>query len=116
MNFAIVEINERPCADFSDEPPPRSWLLSSFLEEARVFTTAEYLREIDKAERNEYPAGITGNELDVSFLQNEATLESLWVEDDNGEFATTTLPLAEAKQLLLDWQAALEKWRSENPD
>jgi hypothetical protein len=99
-------------AVFDDEPPPRSWLLSAFLEEART-DVRRYLDELERAQKGESECtGYTGDDVDVEFYADRAVIEELWpTAGEDAEPERIEIPLDQAQQLLLDWQIALEQWR-----
>lgn len=117
MKFRVEETNGRPFAVFDDEPPPRNWLLTSFLEEARV-AAVDFLDEIERVRSGAAAqAGCTGDGVDVAFHADRAVIEELW--PSGGDDATPEMieiPLEQARQLLLDWRAALEQWHAQNAD
>jgi hypothetical protein len=112
MKFRIEEVNQRPMAVFDDELPPKSWLLTSFLEEART-GVQDFLDEIEFAKSGTVEhAGLTGDGVDVEFFSDRAVIKELWPA--NGKDSTVArieIPLEQARQLLLEWQIALESWR-----
>lgn len=112
MKFHVEEINERPMAVFDDEPPPRNWLLTFFLEEART-GVQDFLREIERVQSGESErGGYTCNTVDVEFYPDRAVIEELYpAGGEDAEPERVEIPLRRARQLLLDWQAALEQWR-----
>jgi len=113
MKFRVEESNERPIAFFDDEKPPRNWLLSFFLEEART-DVQDYLDEIESARTGELEhTGYGGNSVDVRFYADRAVIEELWpAGGEDAEPERIEIPLEQAQQLLLDWQVALEQWRA----
>lgn len=113
MKFVVKEVNERPMAYFQDEPSPRDWLLSFFLEDTR-HDVQMYLNEISKAETGKtVPSGFTGNHVDIEFYPDRAVIEELYPADEEN-FQKMEIPLQKAKQLLLDWENSLNKWREKN--
>lgn len=114
MKFHIEDNDGAPNVIFDDEPSPRSWLLSFFLEEAQ-WSIQDFLDEMEKAKGGEgVPTGYRCNSVDVSFYPNRAVIEALWPEGgEDAEPEKTELSLAEARQLLLDWQIALKQWRAQ---
>lgn len=111
MKFRVEQVDGRLIAVFDDEPPPRSWLLSSFLEEARP-DVRRYLDELERAQSGESePTGYTGDDVDVEFYADRAVIEELWPADEAAEPERIEITLDQARQLLLDWKVALERWR-----
>jgi len=111
MKFRVEQVNGRPVAVFDDEQTPKSWLLSSFLEEARP-GVQRFLDEIERALRGESePTGFTGDAIDVEFYSDRAVIEELWPAGEDAEPQRIEIPLDQARQLLLDWQLAIEQWR-----
>jgi hypothetical protein len=112
LKFHVEQVDKRLIAVFDDEPPPRKWLLASFLEQARPHVQ-RYLDEIERARSgSSEPTGYTGDEVDVEFYADRAVIEELWPSaGDDAEPERLELTLDEARQLLLDWQIALEQWR-----
>ena len=105
-----------PVAVFEDEQSPRNWLLSSFLEEART-GMRDLLDEMERVQSgNSDRAGYTGDGIDVEFYTDRAVIEELWpAAGENAEPERIEISLDQARQLLLDWQIALERWRSQHP-
>jgi hypothetical protein len=112
MKFRVEEANERPIAVFEDEPPPGSWLLATFLEEART-GVQDFLDDLERVRNGKTThAGYTGNGVDVEFYSDRAVIEELWpAEGEDAEPERIEITLDQAQQLLLDWQIALEQWR-----
>lgn len=112
MKFRVEQVDGRPVAVFEDEPPPRNWLLASFLEEARP-DVRRYLDELERAQSGESECtGYTGDDVDVEFHADRAVIEDLWpAEGEDAEPERIEIPLDQARQLLLDWQIVLEQWR-----
>lgn len=113
MKFRVEEVNERPMAFFDDEPPPRSGLLSAFLEEART-GVEDFLVEIERVQSGEADrGGYTCNGVDVEFYPDRAVIEELYpAAGEEAGPERTEIPLEQARQLLLEWKAALEQWRT----
>jgi hypothetical protein len=112
MKFRVEEANERPIAVFEDEPPPGSWLLASFLEEART-GVQDFLGDLERVRSGKTThTGYTGNGVDVEFYSDRAVIEELWpAAGEDAEPERIEITLDQAQQLLLDWQIALEQWR-----
>ena len=94
-------------ARFDDEPKPRKWLLSGFLDD--MYGQEDfYLSCIARAEAGETVLDLYNNHVDAQlYPDGRVILEDLrYTEDDEadrGPPARTELTLAEAKQLILDW-------------
>lgn len=119
MLVQVKEINEIPRPVLPHKSGMEKVLLESFLFDARN-SINDYLKEISKAANNETtPTGYSSNQVDVNFYPDHAFIEHLYINDnsemDGENFASTEIPLSEAKQLLLEWQAALDKWYAEHP-
>jgi hypothetical protein len=112
MKFRVEEVNGRPLAVFEDEKPPRSWLLTSFLEEARV-AVEDFLSKIESVQSGKLDsAGCTGDGVEVEFYSDRAVIEELYpAAGEDAEPERIEIPLEQARQILLDWQVALEQWR-----
>ena len=111
MKFVIKDVNSRPWAEFPEENETKGWLLSAFLEDARA-NPKDYLDEISRAEQNPGTAtGYTGNHVDVEFNSDRAVIEDLYPEPPDDEPEKIEISLADAKQLLLDWEAAIKDWK-----
>ena len=111
MKFRIEEALDRPVAVFDDEQPPRSSLLSTFLEEART-SMKELLDKLENVRSGQASQhGYTGDGVSVEYYVDRAVIEELWPADEDVEPARIELPLDQARQLLLDWQTALNHWR-----
>lgn len=80
-----------------------------------------YIAEIKKAESGvDIPTGLSFNHTNAKFYQDRAIIEHLWINEngkiDGENYALVEIPLLKAKQLLLDWQAVLEKIDTKKPD
>jgi hypothetical protein len=117
MRFTVREVNDRPLADFPDEKPPREWLLSLFLEEARLPDNIEFFGEsLAKAQAGIETLGISGNGVGVDIYTDRMVIEELFPSGgDDAEPESTEITLADAEKLLRDWQVALAEWRATNP-
>lgn len=61
--------------------------------------------------RSRKQSGFTGDAVDVEFYSDRAVIKELWpANEEDGEPERVEPPLDQARQLLLDWQAALEQW------
>jgi hypothetical protein len=114
MKFRVEEANERPIAVFEDEPPPGSWLLAFFLEEART-GVQDFLDDLERVRSGKTThAGYRGNGVDVEFYSDRAVIEELWpAEGEDAKPERIEIPLDQARQLLLDWRIVLEQWRQQ---
>lgn len=115
MKFHVVEMNEQPVAVFDDEPSPRDWLLSSFLEEVRDRVRL-FIAEIERVQNGGVVlGGPTGDGVNIEVEPTRLVIEELYPEDgDEAEPKRLELSLSEARQLLLEWQDALMKWRMQD--
>ena len=112
MKFRVEEDDGTPVAVFEDEQPPRSWLLASLLEEARP-DVQMFIDELERARSGEAePTGYSCNSVAVDFYRDRAVIEELYpAAGEDAEPERVELTLDEARQLLRDWQVALERWR-----
>ena len=116
MKFETFEKEGYLEVAFPQEVIPHKWLLSCFLADARNDIESR-LEEIEKAEKGQdVPTGIVSNSVDTNFYPNKAVITALWFNDegvhDENNYASMEIPLSEAKQLLLDWQKALNEWEA----
>lgn len=112
MKFRVEDAQGIPIAVFEDEPQPKSWLLSSFLEEARV-AVEDFLGKLDRVRRGEVDrAGCTGDGVDIVFYPDHVVIEELYPSAGGMEEPQRVeISVSQARQLLSEWRAALENWR-----
>jgi hypothetical protein len=77
----------------------------------------DFLDEIERARSGEAEsAGFTCNGVVVEFYRDRAVIEELYpAAGEDAEPERIEISLNQARQLLLDWQAALERWQPQRP-
>jgi hypothetical protein len=117
MKFRVEETCGVPDAIFEDEIPPKSYILSSFLGDAswseQMFIDMIDLGLSSKNEKDIKVTGLTCDSIDIDIYSDRAVIEHLWLEAEDAKPSSIEMPLEELRQLLLDWQIALKKWKSE---
>jgi hypothetical protein len=98
-------------AVFDDEPEPRKWLLSDFLDDADG-EEGMYLDELAKAEAG--TPDVVGNHWVWAIMSpDKVILEKMLYGDaqtDGTVPAQTEITLQEARQLILDYLEAKKRW------
>ena len=119
LQFSMYQVfpgRSQILASFDNEPEPRKWILSNFLDD--MYGQEDlYLGEIAKAEAGETILDLYNNRVNVQlYPDGRVILEELRYnaedEANRGPPARTELTLAEAKQLILDWLAAKKEWKA----
>lgn len=114
MKIGIQEIHNRPWPLVEDEPPNRVKLLMGFLLD--LYGQEDlYLEYINKAESGEAVVDLYNDSVDAQlYPDGRVILEELRYnaqdELDRGPPARIEITLAQAKQLILDWLAAKQRW------
>lgn len=112
MEFYLEEIGDVPRAVFTGVDPPLNALLQRFLNPARHFVP-DILYEVSLVERWVVESsGFESDYVDVQVFHDRVEIRARPNALAEGAAEGFTLPLAEAKLLLLEWGAALERWRS----
>lgn len=119
MRFSIVSPNNRhPYAAFDDEPEPRSWLLQSLLMDCDG-QEDYYLSELARGEAGEHISNLYNHYVHVYPYRDVVVIEDMYDrslgddEEAEGPPSSTFLSPAEARQLILDWRDAKERWYAE---
>ena len=113
LNFRLEEIDGEPQAVIDGVGRDEEALLQRFLLPAAHFIP-DVLYEISLVER--LAVGSSGFEtdiIDVQILPDRVSIKSKLRMEGAGEPAGVSLPLDEAKLMLLEWGAALQRWRME---
>lgn len=105
-------------ACFDDEPEPRKWFLYDFIDDLDGQEDL-YLAAIARAEAGETITDLYNHYVHAYLYPNQVVLESMSDDEVDGAEVLgprncTRLSLAEAKQLILDWLEAKEKWYAQN--
>lgn len=109
MSFRLEEVNGTPRAVFEDEDALRRALLPLFLHPAPYFVP-DMLYELSLVERNATESsGFDTPHVYVEFFRDGVVIEKSAAEGDEGEPQRVTIPLDEAKLLLLEWGVALQR-------
>ncbi len=111
LNFRLQEIDGEPEAVFDSDVQTVKTLLTRFLHPAPHFVT-DMLYEISLVERNAVQSsGFETALVDVLFSPEGVTITSRFKEIGEDSPAQIVLPVDEAKLLLLEWGAAVLRWR-----
>lgn len=109
MGFRLEEIDGVPRAVFEDEDALRRALLPLFLHPAPYFVP-DMLYELSLVERNaQESSGFDTPHACVEFFRDGVVIEKFMEEHEEGELQRVTIPLDEAKLLLLEWGVALQR-------
>lgn len=109
MKFRIEEVEGTTRAVFEDEGPLRGSLLSHFLHPDPYFVP-DMLYELSLVERNaQESSGFETPHVCVEFFRDGVVIEKFMGEHEEGEPQRVTIPLDEAKLLLLEWGVALQR-------
>lgn len=118
LRFQLEEFGGRPLPYFTEESGLRSGLLTSFIDD--MYGQEElYLGELAKAEAGETILDLHNNLVHLYIYPDLVVIENMWDQslgaDDEAEGprSCTFLSLVEAKQLILDWLMAKERWYAE---
>jgi hypothetical protein len=112
LEFYLEEIGDVPRAAFTGVDRPQNVLLGYFLNPAPYFVP-DILYEVSLVERRVVESsGSESAYVDVQVFHDRVEIRALPNALAEGAAAGFTLPLTEAKLLLLEWGAALERWRS----
>jgi hypothetical protein len=109
MSFRLEEIDGILRAVFEDEDGLRRALLPLFLHPAPYFVP-DMLYELSLVERNaQESSGFETPHALVEFFRDGVVIEKFMEEHEEGEPQKVTIPLDEAKLLLLEWGVALQR-------
>lgn len=112
MSFRLEEVDGIPKAVFEDEDPLRRELLPHFLLTAPYFVQ-DMLYELAVVERGSVgSSGFESEYVCVEFFRDRVVIEKYLPEDagDDEEPPRLEVSVDEAKLLLLEWGAALQRW------
>lgn len=113
MNFSLEEIDGEPRAVVEGASQNEEALLQYFLHSAPQFVP-DVLYEISLVERLAVESsGFETDLIDVQILPDRVSIKSKLMIEGTGEPIGVALPLDEAKLMLLEWGAALQRWRME---
>ena len=116
MKFRLEEIDGEPRAIVEGVGTIEEALLGHFLLPAPHFVP-DVLYEISLVERLAVEASGFETELvDVRIMTDRVSIMSKLRMGGAGQPAGVTLPLDEAKLMLLEWGAALQRWRMERKE
>lgn len=114
MNFRLEEIDGAPQAVFEDTDQQSTVLLTHFLHPAPHFVP-DVLYEISLVERRAVESsGFETDFVDVLFFPDRVLIKPRIMEADEGETLGILLTVDEAKLLLLEWGAKVQRWRIEH--
>lgn len=112
MEFYLEEIGDAPRAVFTDVDRPLNVLLGRFLNPAPYFVP-DVLYEISLVERRVVESsGFESAYVDVQVFYDRVEIRARPNAIAEGAAEGFILPMTEAKLLLLEWGAALERRRS----
>ena len=114
MDFRIEEVDGTPRAVFEDEDPLRRELLPLLLLPDSYFVP-DMLHELTLVERGvSESSGFDTPRAEVEFFRDRVVIESLPPDgDEEGDPPRLELSVDEAKLLLLEWGAALQRRKVE---
>ena len=111
MEFYLEEIGDAPQAVFTRVDQSLNLLLGRFLNPAPYFVP-DILYEISLVERRVVESsGFESEYVDVQVFHDRVEIWAGPHALSEGAAERFTLPLAEVKLLLMEWGAALERWR-----
>jgi hypothetical protein len=112
LEFYLEEIGDAPQAVFTGVGQPLNLLLVRFLNPAPYFVP-DILYEVSLVERRIVESsGFESEYVDVQVFHDRVEIKARPNALAGGAAEEFTLPLTEAKLLLMEWGAALERWRS----
>jgi hypothetical protein len=112
LEFYLEEIGDAPRAVFTDVDRPLNVLLGRFLNPAPYFVP-DILYEVSLVERRIVESsGFESAYVDVQVFYDRVEIRARPNAIAEGAAEGFILPMTEAKLLLLEWGAALERWRS----
>jgi hypothetical protein len=110
VKFEIEEVAGKLTAVFAGEPPDRALLLSRFLLPSDTFVI-DLLSDILRVERGFSDSYAWENpEVHIELFINRVTIEP-YIAETAEEVPQIELPIEEAKLLLFEWGAALQRWQ-----
>lgn len=112
LEFYLEEIGDTPKAVFTGTDHPLNVLLGHFLNPAPYFVP-DILYEISLVERRVVESsGFESEYVDVQVFHDRVEIRARPNALSEGAAEGFTLSMTEAKLLLLEWGAALERWRT----
>jgi hypothetical protein len=113
LNFRLEEIDGQPQAVFEDIDDDGKILLPHFLHPAPHFVP-DVLYELSLVERRAIESsGFETDLIEVQFFRDRVVVKSRIRIAEGSEFVGFVLSLDEAKLLLLEWGAKVQRWRME---
>lgn len=110
VKFQIEEVGGRLTAVFVGEPELRALLLSRFLLPSATFVV-DLLGDILRVQRGFYDSHAFENpEVYIGLFKDRVTIEP-YIAEAEEDVPQIELPLDEAKLLLFEWGAALQRWQ-----
>jgi hypothetical protein len=116
LNIRLEEIDGEPRAVMEGAGAAGEALLSHFLLPAPHFVP-DVLYEVSLVERLAVESsGFETDLVDVRILPDRVIIKSKLLVEDGVEQPAVAVPLDEAKLALLEWGAALQRWRTGRKD
>jgi len=110
VEFRIEEVEGKLTAVFPGEPQLRAFLLSRFLLPSATFVI-DLLSDILRVERGFSDSYAWENpEVYIELFNDRVTIEP-YIAETAAEVPQIELPIEEAKLLLFEWGAALQRWQ-----
>lgn len=114
MNFRIEEIDGVLQAVFEETDQDKKALLTHFLHPAKYFVP-DVLYEISLVERRAVESsGFETDSVDVQLFPDRVLIKPRIMKTNEGETLGVLLSVDEAKLLLLEWGAKIQRWRIEH--
>lgn len=104
--FKVVYVAGMPRAMFEGDNE-EAWVLGCYLGEATSFLSVmlDAVESVSTAEQ--HPVQFAGNEIFLDLYPDRAVIAAQWIKDQDGNECQITIPLDEAEELLIKWQAVL---------
>lgn len=110
VQFRIQEVEGKLTAVFTGEPQLRAFLLSRFLLPSVTFVI-DVLRDMVRIESGcDSSYGWENPEVLIELFQDRVTIEP-YIPETEEDVPQIELPIDEAKLLLFEWGAALQRWQ-----
>src|SRR5689334_17834579 len=107
--FTVAFAAGVPCAVFEGNNEG-AWVLGCFLGEATSFLSGmlDLVESVATAET--YPVQFSGNAVFLDLYPDRAVIAAQWIKDKAGKECEVTIPLDEARQLLIEWGKVLKSY------